>query len=551
MMAEHHENVERFVAAVRRRKNLHRLWTTLIWAITLGAGLMIVIGLCYVARGYAVPAAWVGAICGAALFLAAGLWAARRLSDDRAARFIDLVYRLQDAVSSYLHFASQGRRDGYYALQAEQTADRIANLDAGTIRYRPPKRLLCLTLVLLAVAVTLGLAPPSDAVRERLALEEKIEKETQTAKQELLKEAEKLIEETRGKEEEKLLEPNKLRRWVEELTETKDRAEALRQYARLDRKLNEVRKSLERKQDEQLLERAAAELAKGEETKPMADTLAKKDYEKAAEKLDELKPKESKSPDQMKHDLAKLKAIAQRMALAAQTAKPASQGKKNAAGNASKNANPSTKQSAGASAEGGAQKSGDQSDSPSQGELSEAIGELAEAAENLDKSEKDQEKSACEKCFCDRVDKLGDKLKKLSICRKADNRLCKLCRKCGECQSGLCSCSSPNAGGHKAGWGTNTDRRKETDELVDNGQTTQLKGIKGSGQSVATVEAADSGSGVSTRRAAARELQFKHQFESFVQREDVPEDVKDGVKQYFQIIHEADADTSPKGDSKE
>jgi hypothetical protein len=301
------------------------------------------------------------------------------------------------------------------------------------------------------------------------------------------------------------------------------------------------------------MERAAAELAKGEETKPLADPLAKKDYDKTAEKLKDLKPNESKSADQKKHDLAKLKAAAQRMAIAAQTAKSQSQGKKSSNGKPSQNSSSSKKQSESESAECSGEKSEGECQDPSQSEMSETLGEFAEAAENMDKSDDDKEKSNCEKCFCEKVDKLSDQLKKLGVCRRADNRLCKLCRKCGECQSKLCnsSCSSPNAGGHKAGWGTNTDRRSETDKLIDNGQTTELKGLKGSGPSLTSVEAADSGSGVSNRRAEARELQFKHQFESFVQREDVPEDVKEGVKQYFQIIHEADAATPPKGDSKE
>ena len=55
----------------------------------------------------------------------------------------------------------------------------------------------------------------------------------------------------------------------------------------------------------------------------------------------------------------------------------------------------------------------------------------------------------------------------------------------------------------------------------------------------------------SHRKGTARQREFKHQFESFVQREDVPEAVRDGVKQYFEIIHEADTETAPKGNSKE
>jgi len=125
--------------------------------------------------------------------------------------------------------------------------------------------------------------------------------------------------------------------------------------------------------------------------------------------------------------------------------------------------------------------------------------------------------------------------------RRANKKLCRLSKKCSSCQSGLCqacsACQSPNAGGKKAGWGSNSARRDAEDELVDNGQTTQLKGIKGNGPSLKSLEAADDGSGVSTQQATHRARNYQKQFESFVQREDVPEQVKQGVKRYFEVIH--------------
>jgi len=36
----------------------------------------------------------------------------------------------------------------------------------------------------------------------------------------------------------------------------------------------------------------------------------------------------------------------------------------------------------------------------------------------------------------------------------------------------------------------------------------------------------------------ATKREFKRQFESFVEREDVPEDLKTGVKNYFTKIHD-------------
>jgi len=73
---------------------------------------------------------------------------------------------------------------------------------------------------------------------------------------------------------------------------------------------------------------------------------------------------------------------------------------------------------------------------------------------------------------------------------------------------------------------------------MDNGQTTQLRGIKGAGQSFTSIETADEGSGVAARRAADRQHTFQRQLESFVAREDVPDEVKDGVKHYFEVIHQ-------------
>ena len=463
---------------------------------------------------------------------------------------IEQIFRAEDDLTGLKKeysalIATYPKRIGLQRRRCRLLAD-LGEQEEAVKAYRA---ILELAVGLAVVAIPLSLCPPSRAVLDRLAMEREIENETAVIKDQLTNETENLLKETKGQEEEKLLQPDKLRRMVEELKTTKDRTEALRQYARLDRKLNEMRQSLQHKQDEQLLECAAAELAKGEETKPMADVLEKKEYEKAAEKLKSLKPEKSKSPDQQRRDLARLKATAQRMASATRSAKLPARGDKKPPGKASNNGKPSDKSGEAASAKNSSSKSAG-SGSPSDGALSEAIDELAEAVDQLNEWELSKDKLGECKGMCEKVDKLADQLKKLAICRRAECRLSKLCRCCGQCQSDVC-CASPNAGGLKAGWGTNTARRSEKDEIVDNGKTTQIQGVKGAGPSDTAVEAADSGSGVSGRRVAAREREFKHQLESFVQCEDVPEAVKDGVKQYFQIIHEADSATSPRKDSKE
>lgn len=518
--------VRKFVAKVASRLNWQRWWTTLVWATVVGAGALALAGLWYVLRGYAIPTPVALACVGAAALLAVGVWAAGRYREDRAARFADDHFQLKDAVASALHFERQGRREGYYALQSQQAAEAVAPLDPGAIPYKPPRRGMMLAAGLLAVAVPLSLQGPSDEVLRQQQLAEVTHEQTAALNEELAELVEQLDEATTDPDEEELLKPDELRRWVEELETTTEHREALRQYAALERKFNKARLALQRKAEEQLLDRAAQQLRKGRETESLAKSLEQKKYQEAAKGLEKLDPKKQNSLEKWQRDLARLKAASQRMAAAAR----ASQGS------------------------GG----GDGGDGA--GELAQTIEELADSVEQLDQSLDDAQQrasqlsesdadsqgrcQACQQKVSDNIAKLSKQLKKLGICRQCDKKLASLCQKCSQCQSGLCqslaACQGGGAGGQPPGWGSNAARRDQRDELVDNGQTTQLKGTKGAGPSLTTVEAADDGSGVSTRRAAARTIAFERQLESFVAREDVPGAVKEGVKRYFENIHQLD-----------
>src|SRR5262245_45841650 len=120
-MSQNHGPVESFVARVRARLNRHRMWTTLIWTVAAAAGVLVVSGLWYTLRGYAVPGSLIATTIALAVvgFLIA--WRIRLLTADSAAGASDRFYRLHDAIRSYLHFSRAGRNDGYYALQAAQT----------------------------------------------------------------------------------------------------------------------------------------------------------------------------------------------------------------------------------------------------------------------------------------------------------------------------------------------------------------------------------------------------------------------------------------------
>ena len=65
-----------------------------------------------------------------------------------------------------------------------------------------------------------------------------------------------------------------------------------------------------------------------------------------------------------------------------------------------------------------------------------------------------------------------------------------------------------------------------------------MEGIKGQGPSDVTTEEANSGTGSTSGGVAKRKLQYRKQAEAYIQRQDVPSEVKQGVKHYFENIHQ-------------
>ena len=548
--------VEVLVAAVQRRLNSHLWWTTLTWAVALGAAATVVIGLWFVVRGHAVPSLTYP-IIGMATFIAAlGAWLARRIGKEDAARYTDEFFDLKDSVTSYRHFHEQGREGGFYDLQAKQTQNRTGRLEPHAIEYQAPRRGMGLAVFLVVVAVLLGLREPSEAVQQELLQANLMQEMTQASNQQLEEMVRDILEETKDTDEEEFIDSSKLKKWVDELKQTSDRKEALRQYAKLERKIQDDRARLDQKREEQMLQRAAKELDKDRASKELAKSLEQKKYDQAAKELQKLKPKDAKKLDKQRQELARLKAAAKRMAAAARNKQ--GQGKGN---QAKSNNNNSSKSASNQSAATGAnsQSKGKSSQSASSngskgGELGELIEDLEESIEEYDEALSDAEReesesgecsekklgqcSACKSRVSDCMSGLCKKLSRMAMKKRAQQKLAKLCKACSQCQSGMCSGSKP--GGKSPGWGTNDAIRNEQDELIDNGQYAQLKGQKGKGPSLVTVESASDGEGTATRQHVAKARSYQRQLESFVQREDVPENVREGVKRYFEGIHEAD-----------
>lgn len=543
------ERIDAFVQRVRRRLYLRRLASAAVWSLLGVSAAMLAVALGYVVQGYAVDRRWYAVAALAALLATLVVWAARLATREGAARFADRFYRLHDALLSNLHFHRQGKSEGFYALQRAHTAEHVESLRAQDIEWRPPRRPSLVALGLLAVAALLALKQPSQAVQQRLELEEYTLATTASQKEQLEELVRELNEQTTDPLERELLEPNKLREMVEQLDETSDRKEALRQQARLETTLNEKRLKLQQKRDEHLLSDAAKELNKQRETKPLGEKLQRKEYDKAAQDLQAMKPSAEKKLSEQQKEMAKLAAASKRMAAAVRNRRSPAAGKSGEGAESDRAASGSSSANSGRSgASGGGSGS-------SGGDLGQTIEDLesslSEWSDALSEAERQiQQNGECDsecqgQCDAGRaaslssLDNLSRQLRRMAARRRVMDRLAKLCQACSQCQSGLCQ--SPGASpktGKGVGASSNVALREERDELTDNGQTTALKGIKGEGPSLVAVETADEGSGTSGRTATAKERSFQRQFESYVSREDVPEEVRLGVKRYFESIHQ-------------
>jgi hypothetical protein len=538
------KTVDSFLNSVRRRINKNRACRSVLWAVIAGSAVLLIVAMIYVFRGYEVPRYWYAVAAGATLAGALVGALVRRATAAEASQVADEFFRLKDAIVSQRRFESEHKEGGYYDLQASATVEAVRPLDPAAIPFAWSNKLATAAGILTICCVLTAFKSTDQAILDRLAAEEQNEERSGELKREL----EEMIEElTRGagEEEQKLLNPDELKKFVEELKSTKDLAEAMRQFADLERKIDRVAKALDQKRDEQLMKKAGEELEKEED--PQARDLAKKlkneQFKDAAKDLENMKPsdEEKKKLSEKRKEAAKLKAAAKRMAAAARSQK-SSQSKNSKDG----------KQSDGKT------QTAQISQAQDQDELSEELEQLEMEADEYDAELEDLENleklgkldlaklGRCKECegkLLGRLDKLGKYLGKMGMKRDAKLKLLGMCKKAGQCQScmqGLCQSPFANPGGLKPGEGTLENSRDQKDELTDNGNTTQLKGQKGQGPSLTKVEAADDGTGTSHRKSEAKERAFKMQFESFVQREDVPEDVKDGVKHYFEALHAAE-----------
>jgi len=535
-------NLGSFLDRVRRRLGRAGAWRVAAWCLLAAASLGIAWALAWRVFGHAAPR-WGYAVAAAGGLLAAGVGTilARR-SRLQAAMVADRVFELKDGLLSWLEFRDEHRSGEVFELHEKSMERRVGSLDPDSVPASRRGRVWAAGAVAAVVALGLSLIPHSEAVRERLEREALTAERSAEVKRQLDEAVEELIKEL-SEEERELIDPGKLRELAAGIQQTEDQREAEKQIARFEAELAKAMQGLEARQDEAVLELSADELAKSQvaDARQLGKELDAKDYEKARRELEELKPKAGRKLteqelQELRKRVAKTKEMAKRMADGARQR------------NFGKNLKPGDK------ADGQPMEMAQGDQQP----LQEMLEDLDAAARQLDgqlqQGEFDPDAQMAMGRLGDRMDELDRRLGRLGARQKARDKLGRLRAGMGQARQfaqgqaqmlGLAQSmmQSPNAGGLQAGRGSVESRRKERDEFKDNGNLAQLQGQQNDdGPSDKSVESAESGTGIAGRAAVAREREFRRQMESLVRRDDIPEELKLGVREYFERVHEVEAD---------
>jgi len=542
--------IHSFLHAVRARLNHSLVLRSMLAALISTAVAAILWALGWRAFGYAAPRLAYPLIAASAFLVFAVRFFLICHSLSHSATFADRHFHLKDAIASFLDFHARPAHDApVYQLQQITVESALAGKDPRTIPHAIHRRRVWLALALVLAATGLALLPHSSFIQQKLRSEQVTLERSTEIQSELEKAVEQIIAQMSEKERE-LLKPETLRAWVKEIDTTKDQRDLMKQIARFEQKIAASATGLEARKDEEILKLAAAELSDSplSEAKQLGKKLDDKNFEDAKQQISDLKPGTVKplTPEEMKKLLeksAKLKELSRRMANGARKrdfGKTPDKTKPNNPNADAKEMDEMLQDLEQATAEAD-QKLQQQDPDQKQNQDAEAAGKAAaEKSEALEKLD-------------DKVGQLGQRLGKLDAKEKARARMKALGKCAGQAQQfasgqsqtlGLAQQLAQN-GGLKPGTGHVDSTRKEQDAATDNHNLAQLNGQKGQGESKSSVEAADSGTGITGRGNSEKSRDFRKQAESLVHRDDVPDDLKLGIREYFQRVHQTEESTKP------
>lgn len=547
--------IEELACKIAKRHNGFLLRRHFITTLLVTSLVVILASLFYVTRGFSVPVIIPAVLIGMSIIATIVLYLTKRMDNHAAVIAADHFFNLKDGITTARHLAVHAPDEPTTILQWNWLSPKLPNCDPRSITQPFPKKLGSFASVLTVTAIILCILPPSASVRSAQELAETTRQNVAESKEELEKLIEELEKDIVGEDESEKIDMDEFRKMVKAIDETGDRAEAARQFARIERKVRDATRGLDQQRDEETLKLAAKELQKSDDTeaRKIGKKLEEKELKEAAELLEKLAAKDIDPKDikkgaekkqetlnEAKKDLAKMRAATKRLAAAGKQRQAARQAQGGGAGE-----NAQGGEGEGAEGEGEAQGDGKP--------LEDMLAELDEAAEQMEKdleemefdpeAEWDEENEQNEDDMMKMKGELGQHLKKMHGKRQAKSKMDALRDALAQAQANAQGqgqqMQANGPGGKEPGKGSSWSERKEKDDSQKNGALAELKGQHGDGPSLSAVEDSEAGTGVSSRKGSAKERDFNRQIESFVQRNDVPESLKLGVRNYFENLQKA------------
>ncbi len=442
---------------------------------------------------------------------------------DLTAQKTDRHFSLKESLVSYLDFQHRDTSHPAFVLQEKTTLQRIEDCDLSTIPTKLNRRRLTIAAILSIAVVSLAMLPHSDAIQQKLLEEQVMLERTRLLQEEVNKMVEEMIS-SMSEQEKQLVKPEILRQWAKEIGRTKNREEAMKRMAKFEQNVGTALAGIESRKDDEILKLAAAELAESQmaDAKQLGKKLENKDFNAAKQQLGELNPKQEHknlTPEELKRlqeNIEKLKEMTRRMA----------EGAKRRDFKSSR-LNKNLKLDL------------------SEMELDELLEMLDENTQEIDPEDLEEMDDS------EDLDELDESLEMLELrLGKADARdkmrekMKMLGKAAGKGQMFLNGkLQQLGLAAKPPGKGHIESKRDKKDEFKDNNNYDRLTGKKGEGPSRSTIEEANSGSGASGRSTEEKQREFRRQAEALVQRDDVPDELKQGIREYFERVHEIPEET--------
>ena len=486
-------DLHKALTAVRWRQRCARGLSGLMIGASVGAVIGIGIELARLTGAdYDALASWLAVVVCGSLGAVAGFLAP--ISWKQTARVVDQHYQLQDRTVTALAFAQRDAQDPLVELQMSDALERLQSVVAReVVPLRAPRSGIGLVV---GLALMLGLtslphATPSldPALSE---LRQVVNEQAVTLEETMLEDLRKLVEKHPDPELKELT--NELEEMVDQLKSPEvDQREALAKISEMQQTLAAALEKLDLQQVDAQLQQLAEALEPAESLKAISESLKAGKYDKAAQELEKMDPKnlDRKQREAVAANLKKFK-------------KDLGEGQ--------------------------------------QGELSEAAQEMQEGLEN-------EQESQCKngQCKAANVCKKQGMKKSLSQCLNCQlNRLseCKCnCQNPSQCNSDKVTKTKQSS----TKFGTAASNQPTGDEKtqLDSTRTRDnITGTQGDGPSEREVSSSPEGEQTASRTYSQRYSEYKKQMEEVLDSEPLPLGHRETVRKYFESIRPTQEETT-------